>query len=538
MPFPNQHAARVKAPTLFKQGSFRTKEITPGINIIMGRLKGETTMTTQAYRFEKSKFTVAQAKAWLKEHKIKTISFEKAQKKDQDDLEENIDNIEIGDIEQDSSLEMEDNQDNTSQDNSILYLDAFDNEKLWLIDKAEKTPEGFLKTRDIVTNTGIFNYLVKDETGKTSISRQLRDTDEVFKLESLDSLKNIPITMGHPKELITADNIKELQKKGVIIGFTGSKPRRDNHAVSIDMTITDKDAIDQIESGEKRALSCGYKANTDFGQSGYAFGNNRYDAQQKDIFYNHIALVEQGRAGDLAQVTLDSMDIIADNIAIQYIENQSKEDNMDGQTNSNNVVTTTIKIDGVDYSIDRDVAKHINALQTKVDNLSMELTTAKTSLSDAEGKRDAFEAEVKKLKEDAKDNELSDADLQAAVNQRMEICQIADSLEIKYDKDTSNKELKTLIITKKNDKIDLKDKDESYIDACFDTIKSFIKEDNDKKNKKKVFSDVRTGENPKDSSDQKTKEDMYNDFVEKVKRESENYQGAARVENGQVLISN
>jgi len=44
----------------------------------MGRLKGETTMTVQAYRFAKAKFTAEQAKAWLKEHDVKGGTFEAA----------------------------------------------------------------------------------------------------------------------------------------------------------------------------------------------------------------------------------------------------------------------------------------------------------------------------------------------------------------------------------------------------------------------------------------------------------------------------
>jgi hypothetical protein len=78
MPFPNFHAARVKSPDLFEKESFRTKNIKSGIDIIIGRLKGQTTTTTQAYRFNKDKFTSQEAKDWLKENEIKFISFEKA----------------------------------------------------------------------------------------------------------------------------------------------------------------------------------------------------------------------------------------------------------------------------------------------------------------------------------------------------------------------------------------------------------------------------------------------------------------------------
>jgi hypothetical protein len=434
------------------------------------------------------------------------------------DNEDDLNDIDIKDI--------------IEEKNITFYFDAFDETKLFLTEKAEKTEEGFLKSRSIVTNTGIFNYL----TNEGDISRQLRDTDQVMNPESLDTLKNIPITDGHPKELVTADNIEELQKKGIIVGFTGSNVRRDGHAVSVDMTITNKDIIDKIDSGEQRALSCGYKATTDFSQSGLAFGNNRYDAQQKDISYNHVAIVKQGRAGDLAQVRLDGD--IANNIAIQYIEEiQTKEDTMNVKDSNINIVTTAIKIDGVDYNVERDVAKYINALETKNESIQKEL-------SDAEGKRDAFQDEVEKLKKenkDLQDNQTTsnDEEINEAVKTRIELNKIADYLEIKMDENISNKDLKLLIIQKKNDKIDLKDKDETYLDAYFDSVKDILKSEMEKKNtnenKKNVFS---TYVNKDENTNVKTKQQMYDEYKEKIVADSKNYNGAATIKNGQVTISN
>jgi hypothetical protein len=79
MPYPNQHSARIKSPSLFMKDSFKTKSIAPGVSIIIGKMMGSDHMTTQAYRFDRFKFTPEQAKAWLKEHSIVAyISFEPA----------------------------------------------------------------------------------------------------------------------------------------------------------------------------------------------------------------------------------------------------------------------------------------------------------------------------------------------------------------------------------------------------------------------------------------------------------------------------
>lgn len=79
MPYQNEHAARVVDPGKFEPDSFRRKEITDGVSIILGKLKGESSMSAQAYRFDKTKFTSAEAKKWLKDNNIKYIDFEPAE---------------------------------------------------------------------------------------------------------------------------------------------------------------------------------------------------------------------------------------------------------------------------------------------------------------------------------------------------------------------------------------------------------------------------------------------------------------------------
>jgi len=78
MPFPNEHSCRVREPSEFQKGSFRRKNIDNGVDIIIGRPHGKTTTTTQSYRFDAKKFTVVQAKAWLKRHSVRCKRFEAA----------------------------------------------------------------------------------------------------------------------------------------------------------------------------------------------------------------------------------------------------------------------------------------------------------------------------------------------------------------------------------------------------------------------------------------------------------------------------
>lgn len=78
MPYPNEHAVRMVSPGRFQRGSFRRIRITAGVSAIIGKLKGQKDTTVQAYRFAKSQFTVAQARAWLSKEKKRPIRFEAA----------------------------------------------------------------------------------------------------------------------------------------------------------------------------------------------------------------------------------------------------------------------------------------------------------------------------------------------------------------------------------------------------------------------------------------------------------------------------
>jgi len=78
-PYKNYHAARVRDP-----GDFEWIKVLEtfdnGIMLYGGPLKSDPEGGTKAqtYRFPKSKFTVAQAKKWLKDHDVEYIKFEPA----------------------------------------------------------------------------------------------------------------------------------------------------------------------------------------------------------------------------------------------------------------------------------------------------------------------------------------------------------------------------------------------------------------------------------------------------------------------------
>ena len=76
-PFPNEHAARLHDPAKYVSFRRRNDAGGPGIDFIFGILAAGGT-ELQAIRFDKNRYTVAQAKDWLAKHDHKAIMFEEA----------------------------------------------------------------------------------------------------------------------------------------------------------------------------------------------------------------------------------------------------------------------------------------------------------------------------------------------------------------------------------------------------------------------------------------------------------------------------
>lgn len=80
MPYPNEHAARLKDSELFEPDSFRREndKFGEGVHAIFGKLKGQDSITLQAIRFDADKFTADEARRWLENHDYHPLKFEEA----------------------------------------------------------------------------------------------------------------------------------------------------------------------------------------------------------------------------------------------------------------------------------------------------------------------------------------------------------------------------------------------------------------------------------------------------------------------------
>lgn len=81
-PYPNEHACRLNDPNKYNAFRRNNNRFGEGIHAIFGRKKSDGKSELQALRFDKTKFTVTQAKKWVKDHDYKCIEFEPASNRD------------------------------------------------------------------------------------------------------------------------------------------------------------------------------------------------------------------------------------------------------------------------------------------------------------------------------------------------------------------------------------------------------------------------------------------------------------------------
>lgn len=301
-------------------------------------------------------------------------------------------------------------------------VDKFDIEPKSMVE----TEEGFLTGDAYVTRIGVFPYL----NIEGDVYYQLRHPDDVFKEASLDTMKLIPMTLEHPKELLDKDNTFWHQ-----IGFLGENIRvaDDNRRIIASYKITDPLAIDMIKERSKIEISMGYTLDLILEDGEY--DNIQYSHRQTNIRYNHCALVEKGRAGSDVKIVLDSM------ACFDSINNNDYEINSGGT----NMKLVKVQLDnGISYDAEAEVKIALDSALKDKKALEENLDSVKAEKEKISGELDSVKAEFEKLK-----NKDHSEEIAKEVKARSGIIAIAekvlDSKDVNLD-DMSNKEIKIACI--------------------------------------------------------------------------------------------
>lgn len=162
------------------------------------------------------------------------------------------------------------------------------------LDQTYYTDEGYLVDHPIVTTCGVFEYKNRDG----SIRRELRMPEEVFDEKSLASYKGKPIIITHNAGEVDKENVRREQ-----IGTIMSEGYRDGENVRCEIIIHDTNALKRCGLKE---LSLGYSLDAE--NTPGIYQGEKYDCIQRHIEINHLALVGEARAGETARLNIDGRD--------------------------------------------------------------------------------------------------------------------------------------------------------------------------------------------------------------------------------------
>jgi hypothetical protein len=158
------------------------------------------------------------------------------------------------------------------------------------IDGTNKTATGYLTVSAKVAKAGNVQMYLGTEVGKPEMAqvRVYRPRDEV--MNARPSFAHRPVTLGHPSKAVTADNWKDVAR-----GWTGDEVAIDGDIIRVPMLLADAEAIRAVEGGT-RQLSMGYDCTLDW-TPGTSPTGEAYDAVQRGIRGNHVAIVDAARGG-------------------------------------------------------------------------------------------------------------------------------------------------------------------------------------------------------------------------------------------------
>lgn len=263
-----------------------------------------------------------------------------------------------------------------------------------------RTGDGYLVADARVARTGIQIYAGR-EVGKPEMDqvRVFRPEAEVFSTDALASFAHRPVTNDHPAEAVSAGNWKRHS-----VGMTGGEIARDGEFVRVPMTVMDQAAIDAVEAG-KRELSMGYACDLDF-TAGTTPDGAAYDAIQKNIRGNHLAIVAAGRAGPQCRIG-DSWAAIPDH----------QESNM-----------KTFTVDGITVEMSDTAIQVVQRVLGQFDAAKTELATAQTKIGELTATVSTKDGEIAALKQQVADSKMTPQQLDAAVRARSAV--IADAKAI------------------------------------------------------------------------------------------------------------
>lgn len=290
--------------------------------------------------------------------------------------------------------------------------------------------------------------------------------EEILSDATVSSANSKPVTDGH-HGLVTKDNSHDLLK-----GFTASNGHVEGNMLYNDITITDPNLISQIKSGDKRELSIGFETQMD--PTSGTYNGTKYDAVQRNIRINHVAVVPKGRAGHEVRLIGDSAE------AVEQVEPSEEKGNQmetrvvraDGQniTVAADDVEKITKLDADNSAKAKQIADldaQIKKLQSEKAQLQGDADSSAKKADEAQAKADSLEADNKKLQEEFDKYKADGVDKKLELIDKVKSF-VGDEYDYhgKSDRDMKIDAVKAI----KGDSVDFTDKSDTYVQAAFDML--------------------------------------------------------------------
>lgn len=290
--------------------------------------------------------------------------------------------------------------------------------------------------------------------------------EEILSDATVSSANSKPVTDGH-HGLVTKDNSHDLMK-----GFTASNGHVEGNMLYNDITITDPNLISQIKNGSKRELSIGFETQMD--PTSGTYNGAKYDAVQRNIRINHVAVVPKGRAGHEVRLIGDSAE------AVEQVEPSEEKGNQmetrvvraDGQniTVAADDVEKITKLDADNSAKAKQIADldaQIKKLQAEKAQLQGDADASAKKADEAQAKADSLEADNKKLQEEFDKYKADGVDKKLELIDKVKSF-VGDEYDYhgKSDRDMKIDAVKTI----KGDSVDFTDKSDTYVQAAFDML--------------------------------------------------------------------
>lgn len=245
-------------------------------------------------------------------------------------------------------------------------------------DRVEISPEtlqrlaatGFLTYEFVAAKPGVYPYY---DNELERVVYELKHPDDLLRPEVVSQLNHLPITEDHPSEMVNLDN------SYLVMGVTHSDSRIEDGVLLGSGTVFEPGLVAKIVNHQKDGCSVGFVCELvdEIGD----YEGQRYERRQTNFKFNHLAMCALPRCGPDCVARVDSLDKDAD-VAVQVMDEAVPLLNERRQVKE----MKKIRIDSAEFEVPDEVAAKLEQQNGQI--------------SEVQGRLDAREDEVKRLREE------------------------------------------------------------------------------------------------------------------------------------------